>query len=380
MFRYVILVFAVTYFFVRSSFAGVALYNGVHQQFQSTRAMGMGNAFIADADDENAMFYNPAGMQQLSEAQMNFFLKLGADPDIKKFADDIDKAGKDSNAITDTIQKNYGQHFSARAPSLGFIWARPKWSFAFIPMDVSIDAALHREIGPAINLYVIQDTTAAYARTWNVKQVTKGKLDLGFTAKAIYRGQLDKIVDIASIQNDKILEAEDSNEGLTVDFDFGAMWKAPEATSGFWSYAKPTLGAVVRNVLDYGYISSFGLYAKDKKGDPEKLHRVLDLGSSFKLPNWWVWSSTLNFDVRDILHPNWTINKGIHLGLESNWEMASWWKGGWRLGLNQMYWTAGFTGQLGVFRMDLSSFGREVGTRSHKKEDRVYMLTMALDF
>jgi hypothetical protein len=60
--------------------------------------------------------------------------------------------------------------------------------------------------------------------------------------------------------------------------------------------------------------------------------------------------------------------------------MFSWWKGGWRVGMNQMYWTAGFTGQMWVFKLDLSTFGREVGTSSQKKEDRVYMATASIDF
>lgn len=380
MIRFCFIFIAVTYFFVRSSFAQEALIFDIHQQFISTRAMGMGNAQVAVADDESAMFFNPAGLKQLKEGKMNFFIKGGANPDILDLADDIDKAGDDTQAINDVIVKNYDKSYSLRAPSIGFLWARPKWSIAFIPADVSVNVSMDQAVGPAINLTAFQDTTLAFARAWNIKDFSYGNLDWGVTAKAIYRAHLDRIVDIASIQNDKVLEAEDSNEGLTIDFDLGLMWKAPEATSGFWSYAKPTAGLVVRNVLDYGYLSNMGIYADDKQGDPQDLNRVVDVGTSFQLPNWWIWDTKFAFDIRDILHDNWTFEKGIHAGLEFNWEMFSWWKGGWRAGLNQGYWTAGFTGQISVFKLELATFGREMGTSSNKVEDRVYMFTTSLNF
>lgn len=380
MFRFGFIFIAVTYFFIRSSFAGEALIFDIHQQYISTRAMGMGNAHVAVADDESALFFNPAGLKQLKESKMNLFIKGAGNPDILDLADDIDKAGSEAQAISDVLVANYGKNYSLRAPSIGFLWANPKWSLAFIPADVSIDTAFQQSVGPSINLKAYQDTTLAFAKSWNLKTVQQGVLNYGVTSKLIYRAGLDKIVGIASIQNDKVLEAEDSNEGLTLDFDLGAMWHAPQAETGFWSYFQPTAGIVVRNVLDYGYFTNLGLYSDDKNGDPEKLRRVIDLGTSFQLPDWWVWSSRLAFDVRNILHPNWTFQKGIHLGLEFNWEMFSWWKGGWRAGLNQGYWTAGFTGQFSVFKLELASFGREVGTSSNKVEDRVYMFTTSIDF
>jgi hypothetical protein len=381
MLRLFFIFFAISYFAVRTSFAQEALYFGIHQQFMSTRAMGMGNAHVAVADDENAIFYNPAGTLRKTDRKMNFFLKAGADPDIKDFMDDLDAAeGQSTAQIANLIESKYGQHYSLRAPSLGFIWATPKWSLAFIPADVTVEMGLQEIVGPSIHLVAFQDTTLAYSRAWNFKKVQYGRLDYGATAKLIYRGNLDKIVSLVDIQTGNVLEEEDSNEGMTLDFDFGMLWQLPEYSSGFFSYFQPTFGMNIRNVLDYGYFSNLGLYSDDKNGDPEKLHRVIDVGTAFKLPKWWVWSTQLAIDVRDILHPNWTVEKGVHAGLEFNWEMFSWWKGGWRVGMNQMQWTAGFTGQLWVCKLDLSTFGRNVGTSSQETKDRVYMLTASIDF
>jgi len=35
---------------------------GFHIHDQGAKAMGMGNAFVAQADDPSALFYNPAGI------------------------------------------------------------------------------------------------------------------------------------------------------------------------------------------------------------------------------------------------------------------------------------------------------------------------------
>jgi hypothetical protein len=371
---------AVTYFFVRSSFAGEALIYGIHQQYITTRAMGMGNAHVAVADDAHAMFFNPAGLKQLTESHTNLFIRAGYDPDILDFADEIDKAGSDAQAISDVIEAHYGEHYSLRGPSIGGAYANSKWSVAFIPADVSVEAAIHRATGPAVNLLAYQDSTLAFGRAWNLKNMRTGTLDIGLTSKLIYRANLNKIVSIVNIQNDKLIAKEDANEGLTADFDIGAMWHLPEYSTGFWHYAQPTFGLVVRNVLDYGYFKNFGFFDKSKTGDPEKLHRTFDVGSSFNLPQWWVWKSKFALDVRDMGHPNWTPKKGVHAGVEFLWEMSSWFKGGWRAGINQGYWTAGFTGQIWAFKLDLSSYGQEVGTSSTPKQDRLYMFTTSLDF
>ncbi len=364
---------------MRSSLAAETMFYGTHQQYISTRYMGMGNAGIAMANDTSTMFYNPAGLPKLDNREIELFIRGGVNPDILDFADDIDKAGKSATAIANTIAANYGESYSFRAPSLGFLWAREDWSLAVIATDPSIDIALHEALGPAVHLYSVQDTTIAFAKGWNIHNIEFGRLDVGVTAKAIYRAQVDKIVDVATIQNDDALDDDIAEEGLTADFDLGLMWQAPKM-DGTWGFLNPSLGLVVRNVLDIGYFTNFELIADQDNGEPEKLHRVVDVGTAFNLPKFSVFTPKFAFDVRDILHPNWTINKGIHAGLEFNWEMASWWKGGWRIGMNQMYWTAGFSGQILWFKLDLATFGRELGTESQKVEDRVYMFTTSLMF
>jgi len=379
MLRFVFVFCAVSYFLIHTARANESMYYGTHQQYISTRYAGMGNAGIAMANDTSTLFYNPAGIPSLDDKEINMYIRMGANPDILDFKKDIDHAGKDAQAIANTIKAHYGDEYSFRGPSLGFLWARPDWSFGIIATDPSVDISLHEALGPAVHLYSIQDTTFAFAKGWNIHNIEFGRLDVGITAKAIYRAQIDKIVDIASIQADNSIDDKVAKEGMTADADIGVLWHAP-MMDGTWGFLRPSLGLVVRNILDQGYFTDLKLISKTDNGDPEKLHRMVDIGSAFNMPKFSVFTPKFAFDVRDIFNPNWTLNKGVHAGLEFNWEMTKNWKGGWRVGMDQMYWTAGFSGQLGWFRLDLASYGQEVGTASHKVEDRVYMFTTSLDF
>ena len=184
-----------------------------------------------------------------------------------------------------------------------------------------------------------------------------------------------------------IVREDDLREGFTVDLDLGVMY-TPKfgTTSKFWQWVsrrEPTVSAVVRNALDYGFGTNFNLI-NDNSGEPSKLERRFDVGASFKLPDWWVWSSTLAVDFRDIGHSQYTFEKGFHLGAEFSWKVASWFKGAWRVGLQQAfdlaYWTAGFTGQFAIFRLDLATYAEEMGASTAPNESRRYMLKMSVDW
>ncbi|MCB0343255.1 MAG: hypothetical protein KDD59_13500, partial [Bdellovibrionales bacterium] len=43
----------------------------IHQEYTSTRALGMGNAFSAVAEDYNALFYNPAALARRKDGNLH---------------------------------------------------------------------------------------------------------------------------------------------------------------------------------------------------------------------------------------------------------------------------------------------------------------------
>ncbi len=357
----------------------------IHQHGVSPRALGMGDAFVAAVDDYSAIFYNPAALARLEQPVMNLeLLHAGVDTKLPKFVEDIGKVSESNDVaqMTDLLEKNYGNHFSARLGLLNAYWARPKWAVAFIPIDLSLEMRVAQTVGPQLQLVARQDTTLAYARAWDVA-TSSGKLSLGATAKSVYRGYFNKSIMAVELAFDSnLLKPEDAAEGLTFDADLGALYTPDVPTSGFFSflkYMKPTFGATVRNVVDYGFTTNLHLLDKNSK-EADRMQRRFDIGSMFELPDWWIWRTRFAADIRDIGHENWTFGKGTHLGAEFLWKVKSWFQGGWRVGINQGYFTAGFNGDFAAFRLDLVTYAQEVGTSSSPKAARIYMGKMSLDF
>lgn len=378
-------------FFGLSVFAQVPIVNAaevgevidfsIHQQYVSPRALGMGNAFIGLADDYNAVLYNPAGLARLEEGQINLGIGALLDSKVMSFKNDIDSAAGTGEVedITELLAKNYGNNYTARA-TLGGFWVRPRWGVAVIPVDFTVNMGIHQLAGAALDVVAYQDTTIALGHGWDVKWFEQDRMSLGVTGKLVYRGHISKSLLAADLaMNKEILRMSDAGEGFTADLDFGMLWTPKISTTSFLNYMRPTFGFVARNIIDYGFTTNFHLL-DEKTGEPEKLGRRFDVGSSWELPDFWVFKSRFLADVRDMGHKNFTFAKGLHLGAEFNWKIRSWWQGGWRVGLNQGYFTAGFTGKIGIFNLDLSTYAEELGPSDTPKASRRYVAKASLDW
>ncbi|HWU43948.1 MAG TPA: hypothetical protein VN132_10940, partial [Bdellovibrio sp.] len=204
----------------------------IHHLYQSPRALGMGDAFVAVADDYTAMFYNPAGLARREDGEVNLSVSVAGTPGAKDFYDEykkIDDSGaSDQTKTTDylnLIQKHYGDVYSARITPVEGVWVRPKWGVAFIPADVSIETAMHQQLGPTMNTTVYADTTLALSYADDLNWFDYGRFSMGITGKFVNRGFFSKplsAVDLAS--SSQIVRREDLLEGYTVDADIGMLW------------------------------------------------------------------------------------------------------------------------------------------------------------
>jgi len=85
-------------------------------------------------------------------------------------------------------------------------------------------------------------------------------------------------------------------------------------------------------------------------------------------------------DFKNILHPQITLNKSLHAGLELDFSPSGWFKTQLRGGVNQGYYTAGATLLLGIFNIEAATYGEEVGTSSTKLENRIYAAKFGMNF
>ncbi|MCB9025069.1 MAG: hypothetical protein H6625_02020 [Bdellovibrionaceae bacterium] len=366
----------------------------IHENYISTRAKGMGGAFTAVADDYNSMFYNPAALARLEEGNLHMFIRGAIDTNYLDLIDDLDKAEKETDketAIGNVITSNYGKNYYSRLPTIGAMWVRPNWGIAIIPADLTIDLSLHQGLGPAIGLNAYLDTTLAYSYARNVKWGQKGKLSVGATLKVINRVQASESVGIPQLSSGgEVFDQDSANEGLFADLDLGFLYTPEIGSDSFFSflkYSKPTFALVTRNLIDSGPVTNLNLIDKKSK-DAYNLQRRIDIGSKWQLPKFWVFDPRFAWDIRNMMHENWSFEKGNHVGFELGWKMYSWWRGYWSAGLNQWAfdfgdldnWTFGFGAEIAWFQIDLSTWQENVGTDSIDIRGRRYMVELSLDF
>lgn len=377
-----LLAFFVFSFFSLMAAAQTTYDYSIHQSYITPRSLGAGGTF-SGIDDYNTLFYNPAGLARLKEGELNMGFHAGGTPSILGLTKEIETASKSSNPteMLNLLDKHYGDHYALRFPSLSAFWTRPGWGIAVIPVDLTLNMEFHRQVGPQLNVTAYQDTTIGYGYAMNFLDE---KLSVGATAKAIYRAYAGKdLVALDLINNSNVFSPSDAYEGLSLDLDIGSMYSLEPPTEGFFKflqYAKPTFSLVVRNALDFGFKQNLKLYNKNSSGEPPKLQRRFDFGSLWELPQFWVFSPRFMFDIRDYGHRYWTFKKGSHLGVELKWDAYSWLRGLYSVGLSQGYFTAGIGAELVWFRLDLTTYGEEIGTNDSSKENRIYLVKMSLDF
>lgn len=375
-----------------STYGQDGAFTSIHHHYQESRALGMGDAFTALADDYSAIFYNPAGLAFLEGGQFNGSLDFNLSGNFNSFNKSISNASSNNSAdpnaqYTQTaqlLQDNFGNVFGARVGLLQGIYARPRWGIAVLPADFKLEMSVINQGVPGMSVRANLDTTIAYGFAREIKPVP-GRLAWGTTFKFINRGYFSKQVNALDLMIDSnIVKTSDMREGYTIDADVGTMYRPDLPDEGFFSYfraARPTFAFVARNVFDYGFGRTLKLLNKEAStsNPPEKLYRVFDLGSRWEYPRAWLFGGRGTFDIRDMGHPYFTLRKGIHAGLEFDWKVKSWWKGAYRIGLSQMYLTAGVSMLLGVFRLDVATYSEDVGSVSAPKENRYYQVKLNLD-
>lgn len=200
-----------------------------NNNYNSMRALGMGNAFTAVANDYSLIFYNPAGFARkpYNEVQVSL-VGAGVAASTLTFADDIKKAGDTpgsdtdkANAISAALDKYYGKTMGGKIQAVEMFWVRQGWGVAILPLDMNFEMTVNRQVGPVIDINLKGDSNiaAGYGTSFNKE------IDWGISGRFIHRVALDQSITAIDLANDSNIFAQDRfKEGTAVDFDLGVMW------------------------------------------------------------------------------------------------------------------------------------------------------------
>lgn len=342
-----------------------------HWTHYGLRPLGMGNAYVAVADDFNALFYNPAGLARLKSWDMEIINPfLMATSNVKGLVNDA-QSNLDSGSTEDTLdllEKHTGENFG-----IGF-GLTPHWVFpgfgVGLGLEGSVSAVFHRDVTVDLDAGVRAVLPIAFAKSF-----LQDRLSLGFAVKLRARGGIDQnfsMDDIEAFQSDKssgtagpVVAGQTETKrdldeyvqaGTGYGADFGLLFTPTKVM-------EPTIGV---SITDIGG-TSYDAYdvAGSSLGAPKIQLASLNVGVSAK-PWKGDWSYVLAaIDMHSINQP-YSFSKKLSLGLEGG--LGNILKV--QTGLYHGYATAGLQFDIGLLNLRVITYAEEIGTSAGYKPDR----------
>ncbi|MGA1875758.1 MAG: hypothetical protein ACMUIA_09115 [bacterium] len=336
----------------------IALARQMPYFWKGIRPLGMGGAFTAIADDHNALFYNPAGLDKIvrpSFAVLNPLIEIGEEGqdlyhDIH--STDLDDSSEVSNLLRDYMGSR--QHVrSALFPH----FVRKHYGFGILA-HLGIDAEVNNLQYPEVNTSAALDIAGVGGLGFSF--LTNHALRLGLSAKYIQRQKIEETytaVQISSHDFEDIIE-DDLMEGSGFGFDLGAMYTFP-------LFLEPTVALVIQNI---------GGIDLDEAGE---IPQQINLGTAIHYENGPL-SLQAGMDFMDVMQE---VNeheddffRRLHLGTESClWNRLS-----LRIGLYQGYGSFGLGLNLWILKLDYANYAEELGAYAGQRADRRHTLQISL--
>ncbi len=334
--------------------ASIAAANEISQSWNSTRALGMGNAFTAVASEGDALFYNPAALARVSGFHWTII-----DPNVGvngPQALEVSRIAGSGSTFTDKINGLYGKS----------VWVGGSAKTSFVVPNFGIAAYTNGDIGinvrnpafPQMNLNYVLDYGVAVGTAVDILPTI---WSMGFTFRRVNRTGTNLPIGPATLSSldSAAIELRLKNRGSGYGLDFGTMFTVP-------SPIRPTLAFTIRNV---GYTA----FTHDEgTGRPPSAEPDMTLGASVVIDTP-LFNITPSIDYRYIDRADIQMGKKLHLGVEFDLPLLA-----IRGGFNQGYYTAGVGIDMGVLVIDAATYGVELGEYPGQLEDRRYMVQMKI--
>jgi len=323
----------------------------------NVRALGMGDAYTALADDSSSLFYNPAGLARVRGINLKLFsLRVGASG-LEAYSKIKDLNSDDENAYADALRELYGEH----------VWSGAGGSAAFTVPMIGFAIYNHADaliridnpVYPEIYTSVINDygyvlgfgipLAPVFHLGMNLKYIKRSGARMPFGASFI-----------ADLDSDAIYNNLTKwGKGYGVDLGVNFVIPAP--------FFSATLSAVWKNMGEISFRS------EDPTADiPRELNDItLGAAFSFDTP---LLSIAPAVDIRYLNREDLQLTRKLNFGIEIGIPLIDI-RGGFREG----YYTAGLGVNLGLIQVDAATYGVELGDYPGQIEDRRYVLELTME-
>lgn len=328
--------------------------NQIFNVNRSVRALGMGNAYVAVVDDADSLFYNPAGLAQVGGINWTIFdLGLGASgAEVVSKMQDLQGSG----TFADTVGNLYGERVWLAAGGKTAI-TLPFMGFAIYD-DVDASLEVSNPVYPTMDISVINDLGYVLGFGFPILPM----VHVGGVLKRITRQGARAPFGpsfIASLDPDAIM-ANIEKSGTGYAADLGINIRVPGPVS-------PTLSALWRNLGKTKFTSDGALGAPPSEDDDMTIGASLGIDAG-------IISITPALEVKHLNRNDVQLGKKIHLGVELGLPLVD-----IRGGFYQGYYTLGAGLNLGLLKLDLATYGVEMGEYPGQLEDRRYALQLTLE-
>ena len=341
--------------------------------FTGVRAMGMGNATVANLDDASAMLTNPAGLdlyQERSHLTINFgaYMSPGV-PDLINFMDNHSRELTDEQGLKTLDNEFYNDLYD-----IDGLWSTvgmlPSVSFVGRALGLTCGGYYYWNIPTRVMLEsgvlvpkVFIGTQADQVLTGSVARRFNKNMSIGASAKVIDRYIVDDMA-LGYAQTMEFIERFKEDKLSAIDPLLRHQSGAGVDLGGIGHFGAFRAGL---SVLDlFSYIGSEIVTPRLNVGVACKALRLMESP--------WVDDATLTFDIHDVWrHANFftKLNMGAEMRF-SNMEI--------RLGINQGYFTAGTTLRWAFFRLDYLFYGEEMGLYHGDKPLLYHVTQIGMNF
>ncbi|MDT8446812.1 MAG: conjugal transfer protein TraF [bacterium] len=328
----------------------------------SIRALGMGNAFVAAANDESSLFYNPAG---LASVKRSMFEILSVNATLNQNLIDLSQA--DSDESTAKMGEFVGEKLYVEAGTGLLSFTAPYWGYSFFN-NLVLDQQVHNPTVPYFETlaYVQAGLIGGFAFTlWDQS------LDVGVSMKYVQRAGIGKTVHIVDLLDDDFADniQDEFVNTSRISPDVGVTYHYDRFYNAFLSFS-----AVMKNIggMDFGSTGT--------------LPTTIDFGVASE-------SEVLGVDVIgavDLVDATYqaTEKKSFQRNLNMGMELGFWPRSNnhhalaLRFGRKGPYTTTGLSLNPPYlpFMIDYASWSEEVGAAAGAKEDKRTSVQISFNF